>query len=217
LTYASRRQEERHVVWHPLDANALLRSLVVSRNDVWPGAWTSDRRLIYTEDPPTSITDIKQVGLDDGAQPEPLIVGPTEDFHPSLSPDGQWIAYTTFGRPPQIIVRPVAGGAPRQITPDGGWQPRWTRDGTEIVYRYRQAGHFMSVAIRTRPTLEVGKPQALFEDTYVVGGDAHGYDVTPDGERFLVIRPAEGERSPVPVHFVDNWFQELRRRVPARP
>ena len=214
LTYASRQQDLRHLVLHPLDANAPLRSLVVSRNDVWPGAWTSDRRLIYMEDPPTSITDIKQVGLEEGAQPEPFIVGPTTDFHPSLSPDGKWIAYTTF-LPTQIIVRPLAGGAPRQITPDRGWQPRWTRDGTEIVYR--GLGHFMSVAIRTSPTLEVGKPQALFADTYVVGGDGHGYDVTPDGERFIVVKPAEGERLPVPVHFVDNWFQELTRRIPVRP
>jgi eukaryotic-like serine/threonine-protein kinase len=213
LTYASQRQQSRHVVWHPLDANSLLRSLVVSRNDIWPGAWTSDRRLIYMEDPPTSITDIKQVQLDEGAQPEPLIVGPTTDFHPSLSPDGRWIAYTTFGRPPQIIVRPLAGGAPRQITPDGGGQPRWTRDGTEIVYR--RPGHFMSVTIRTSPTLQVGKPQALFADTYAIGPNGpQGYDVTPDGERFIVIKPAEGERLPVPVHFVENWFAELNRRVP---
>jgi serine/threonine protein kinase len=216
LTYASRRQGERHVVWHPLDAHALPRSLVVSRNNVWPGGWTRDRRLIYVEDPPTSIADIKQIRMDDGAQPEPLVVGPTTDLYPSISPDGLWIAYTTFGRPSQVIVRPLAGGAPRQITPDGGAQPRWTRKGTEIVYR--RPGHFMSVAIRTSPTLEVGKPQTLFTDTYVTGSEGpHGYDVTPDGERFLVVKPAEGERLPVPVHFVDNWFQELSRRVPAQP
>ena len=74
---------------------------------------------------------------------------------------------------------------------------------------------FLSVSIRTTPTLEIARPQELFEDTYVNGlfGPPQ-YDVMADGEHFLVIKRAERERSPLPFYFVEDWFQELSRRAP---
>jgi hypothetical protein len=62
----------------------------------------------------------------------------------------------------------------------------------------------------------VGRPQELFEDMYV--GGLYGplqYDVTADGERFLVVKRAEGERSRIPLYFIEDWFQELSRRAPV--
>jgi serine/threonine-protein kinase len=220
LTYASRQPDGRHIVLQPL-ASAVPRSLLVSPNDVWPGAWTPDNRLLFVEDPPTSISKILQWRDGIPAQPEPLLAGPPMAPHtPTVSPDGQWLMYTIFQRGiRQVVVRPMTGGTSRQITADGGVQPRWTRNGTEIVFRHR--GRFMSVPIRTAARFEAGPPQELFADTYVLWPQASwgppNYDVTADGTRFLVVKPAEGERTAPPLHFVDNWFQELNRRVPARP
>jgi eukaryotic-like serine/threonine-protein kinase len=216
LTYASRQPDGRHIVLQPLEASAVPRSLVVSHNDVWPGAWTPDNRLLFVEDPPTSISSILQWRDGIPSQPELLLTSPPMAPHtPTVSPDGQWLMYTIFQRGlGQVVVRPMAGGTPRQITADGGTQPRWTRDGTEIVFRHR--GRFMSVPIRRAASFEAGRPQELFADTYISDyGGPPGYDVTADGTRFLVVKPAEGERSVPPLHFVDNWFSELRRRVPS--
>jgi eukaryotic-like serine/threonine-protein kinase len=215
LTYASRQPDGRHIVLQPLAASAVPRSLVVSHNDVWPGAWTHDNRLLFVEDPPTSLSNILQWRDGIPAQPEPLLAGPPMIPHtPTVSPDGRWLTYTVLERGiRQVIVRAMAGGTPRQITADGGAQPRWTRDGTEIVFRHR--GRFMSVPIRTAASFDAGRPQALFADTYISEyGGPPGYDVTADGTRFLVVKPAEGERTPPPLHFVEHWFSELRRRAP---
>ena len=66
--------------------------------------------------------------------------------------------------------------------------------------------------------MRIGKPEKLFDNIYASGsllGPAN-YDVTADGQRFLMVKPADTERVPVPIHIVVNWFDELKRRVPTR-
>ena len=65
-----------------------------------------------------------------------------------------------------------------------------------------------TVAIRTEPELEVGPPRVLFERSNLLS-----YDVTPDGNRFLVIE-REPTATPTQIHVVVNWFDELNRLVP---
>ena len=136
LAYAARRDEERHIMWQPLDGSAAPESLVRSRNRIWPSAWTPDGKgLVFVEDPPTSLPDIKLLNLDDRAV-SPLVAGPQPEMLPSLSPDGRWIVYTMFEKGPHVMVRPFSGGAAREITPDGGAAPRWLANGREIVSRH---------------------------------------------------------------------------------
>jgi hypothetical protein len=72
------------------------------------------------------------------------------------------------------------------------------------------------VAIGAGPTDVIGSPQPLFEDTYAVGAPGgHNYDVTPDGERFLMIKSVDDE-STWRLHVVLHWMEELKQRVPAR-
>ena len=73
----------------------------------------------------------------------------------------------------------------------------------------------MSVSIQTTPTFVVGKPESLFEDSYVTTIGPPSYDVTRDGQRFVMVKPAESERMRPPIHIVVDWFEELRRRVPT--
>jgi hypothetical protein len=211
---AARRNEQRHILWQTLDGSAPPESLIAGRNDRWPGGWTRDGRLVFVESPPTEITDIML--LWPGAAPprvEPLVAGPTEDVWPALSPNGDWIAYTVLDRGTyQVYVRPFQGGAPTQISTDGGSQPRWSRDGLDVFYRGR--GRFLRVPIRTSPELVIGKPEVLFDDTYhATDAGPPNYDVSPDGRRFLMIKPGDTERADQPLHIVLNWFEELRRRV----
>ena len=74
----------------------------------------------------------------------------------------------------------------------------------------------MRVPIQTGPPLVVGKPDVLFADVYR-HSDAGppDYDVSSDGQRFLMVKPGDEERAPKPMHIVVNWFDELKRRVPS--
>ncbi len=216
VTYAARRPDGRHIVWQPVDGTAAATSLVSGYSTTIPGAWTPDgQRLIYVEQPPTSISSLKMLHI--GAPgPEVLLAAPPVYSQPQLSPDGRWLAYVASSsfaqRRPNVFIRPLAGGAPRQITPDGGGQPRWSADGSEIFVD--RLGVILRLPIRTTPEVQVGRPEKLFDrSTQLAGGD---YNVTADGKRFLMIKRAESELSSVPFHFVLNWREELNRRVPVR-
>jgi Tol biopolymer transport system component len=216
LAYTSRSKDGRHIVTQPLDGSDPPASLVASRNNLWPAAWTPDgERLIYVDDPPTSLMDIKSIRRAPVGPPDNVVASPSVENQPDLSPDGRWIAFVGWesGRP-QIFIRPLDGGTPRQITPDGGGQPRWSRDGREIFLR--RLGVMMRIAVQTTPALVVGKPERLFDDPFLgSGGGPRNYDVSADGQRFLLIRPADTEKISPPIHLVTGWFEELTRRVPV--
>ena len=218
LTYAARRKDERHIFWQALDGSTAAESLVASRNDVWPGAWTPDgSALVFVESPPTEISDIKLLRPGDPSRVELVVGSPSEDMWPSLSPDGRWILFSSMDRGRyqyQLYLRPFAGGAPIQITTDGGDQGRWARDGREVFFR--ASSRMMRVPIQTSPELIVGKPEELFAGAYYESPDGTpNYDVSPDGQRFLMIKPGDQERAPASSHIVLDWFEALKQRVPV--
>ena len=91
----------------------------------------------------------------------------------------------------------------------------WARNGRELFYR--NGDKMMGVAVEGGATFSPGVPQLVFEGQYaeVPWQDAN-YDVSPSGERFLMIREAETQReSPTQLILVQNWFDELQRLVPT--
>ena len=74
----------------------------------------------------------------------------------------------------------------------------------------------MAVPITTTPTFSVGTPRVLFEGPFRIDGPLRGYDVTPDGQRFLMVREAPQQPGRVSqIVLVQNWLGELRRLVPT--
>jgi serine/threonine-protein kinase len=143
-----------------------------------------------------------------------------------FSPDGRWIAYssTESGRA-EIYVQPFPGLGPKiQISNTGGTDPVWRRLGGELYYR--QGNKMMAVSVDTRgPEFRATAPKALFEGSYyegtgasceMGGAAAANYDVTPDGQRFLMVRDnAEGIYGTSAI-VVLNWAEELKARERAR-
>jgi serine/threonine-protein kinase len=136
---------------------------------------------------------------------------------PSLSPDGRWFAYTSndAGRY-EVYVRPTSAAEGRwQISTEGGVEPVWSASGSELFYRH--GDQVLAVDVATSPTFAYGKPRKLFEGRYALGDvkdDMRAYDVAPDGQRFLMLRP-ESEPSTGDLKVVVNWFEELSRLVPT--
>jgi hypothetical protein len=77
------------------------------------------------------------------------------------------------------------------------------------------AGHVIDIA--TQPSFDAGKPRILFEGRYErTPATGPNYDISPDGQRFLMLKPSEQEAAaPTQINVVLNWFEELKRRVPT--
>jgi hypothetical protein len=116
-------------------------------------------------------------------------------------------------------VQPFPGpGGKWQISTEGGTEPLWARNG-EIFYR--NGNQLMVVETKTQPgsqpIFSAGTTRMLFEGSYVASGvAANNYDVTADGQRFLMVKPvAQQSAAPTQINVVLNWFEELKRRVPS--
>jgi len=121
-------------------------------------------------------------------------------------------ALTTSTDEVYISSFPTPGGKLR-VSTNGGVQPRWRPDGKELFY-LSQDRKLMAVPIRGGSTIELGSPQALFEISFPPMGSIqpyawYEYDVTADGQRFLINLPTES--TTVPITVVLNWAAGLKR------
>ena len=127
----------------------------------------------------------------------------------AMSPDGRWLAYAsdTTGQL-EIWVRPYAApGPPVRVSPNGGIEPIWARNGRELFYL--EGTKLMSVAVDARTDFSFKPAAVLFDSPYVRGGQPPSYDVAPDG-RFVMIKAANPRASVTPVTIVLNWAEKLR-------
>ena len=101
-----------------------------------------------------------------------------------------------------------------RISTEGGTEPAWNRNGRELFYR--SGDKMMAVEIATQHGFAAGTPRMLFEGRYELAPfPATNYDVSPDGQRFLMVKPSEQEAATTQINVVLNWFEELKRKVPT--
>ena len=92
------------------------------------------------------------------------------------------------------------------ISTEGGSDPVWAPDGRELFYRL--GSHMMSVPVQFTPAFAAGTPRLLFDGAFETSELGRNFDVSADGQRFLVIR-SENAEPPPEFHFVFNWAGEL--------
>jgi len=152
---------------------------------------------------PTTNTDIWLLSLHEPYEMHPFKQTAAVERQGSLSPDGQWIAYASNeSGHSEVYVEPVPGpGGRRQISVEGGDQPRWVHNGKEIIYR--NGTKMMSVAIQIQPTFQASKAVELFDRRFDPGAAVAGYDVSPDGQTFVMTRSEHD--NPTQIRVVMNW------------
>ena len=157
------------------------------------------------------------VSLEGDGEPEMLLETSFDEHTPKVSPDDQWLAYVTdeSGRD-EIYLRRFPTGGKWQISTEGGKEPMWSRDGRELFYRN---GEKMMAVDVSAGADSAGKPTLLFEGPYdlKIGAGATNYDVTPDGQGFVMIRSPDSQESAgiTQITLVLNWFEELKRLAPT--
>jgi len=199
--------------------------LTTSPNAQFPQSISPDgTRLVVREVVPTTGLDLRVLRLDPATPPgtpsrqtEPLRQTPFTEDNGELSPDGRWLAYQSneSGRF-EISVRPFpnADAGHWTISTSGGTRPLWARSGTELFY-LDGAGAMTRVPVQTAPTFSAGTPARLFDTRYFTAAVGRTYDVSPDGQRFLMIKTAGTDQAPSMV-VVLNWLEELKAKLPAK-
>lgn len=141
------------------------------------------------------------------------------ELQPDVSPDGRYIAYQSNESGQfEIYVRPFpkVDAGRWQVSTGGGSQPAWARNGRELFYLDASSA-LTSVAVQTTgPTFNSGNPTKVFATRYAAPVVARSYDVSPDGQRFLMIKDnttTDDKSTPASLVVVERWFEELKARV----
>ena len=173
--------------------------------------------MIYTTIDPKTDRDLWAMSLDGDRKSRVFLQTPFSESSGQISPDGRWVAYVSdeSGRQ-EIYVRPFPGpGGKWQVSIEGGAEVAWSPKGNELFYR--SAGQrMMAVDVQTQPTFSAGKPHLLFEGPYVAGGTGAFYSISPDGQRFLMMKAPEQQQSALTeFNVILNWFEDLKKKVPV--
>ena len=216
LAFALRSPQGFDIFWMPVDGSSKAEQLTQSTDVQTPTSWHPDGAILLQRRGRETGYDILELPEGSESTPQPLLSTPSEETQAMFSPDGRWIAFTSnrSGRD-EVYVKPYPGeGGIVPISADGGSQPVWGRDGTELFYR--NGDKMMVVPVQKEPTFKAQAPRLLFEGSYSDGysGLVSNYDVSPDGQRFVMVTEAEGETFPQ-IRVVLNWFEELKRLAPT--
>ena len=180
----------------------------------FPYDWTPDSKvLVFGRFEAETNLDIWTLPSDGEAQP--LVQTPAFELSAVLSPDGKWMAFHSneSGRA-EIYVQPFPGPGRRwPISTNGGRNATWSPRGDELFY-VENSRRLLAVDVTTEPEFRNGQPRTLFENTFPRFGKH--YDVSPDGERFVMVEvEPSGDGPRQQVNVVINWFQELERLAPS--
>jgi serine/threonine-protein kinase len=212
--------------WTRADGAGKTQPLTQSKFPQYPGSVTADgKRLAYYQTGAPTGTDLWTVPLlSDTAgvragKPEIFLQTPLNERHPAFSPDGRWLAYDSDESGSlQVYVRafPDKGGK-WQVSSDEGSFPDWPLDGHKLFFRNLD-NQIMVASYSVKGDSFVADKASLWSEKRVAGTNPSSYDVAPDGKRIAALMPVEGAEGQKPQNhliFLENFFDELRRKAPV--
>jgi len=204
--------------WKAADGTGKAEPIMEQPRNQRPEVFSPDGTVLVFQDLSAG-RDLGMVSLEGERVSKLLVSSPFQERNAAFSPDGRWMAYgSNESGQFEIYVRPfpdVAGGW-WQVSSDGGVWPVWARDGQKLFYVGPKA--MMAVTIQTDPTLAPGRPEPLFDvEPYETSSVTRRVALSADGQRFLMLKPAESEHTVASqsIVVVENWLEELKRLVPA--
>ncbi|MCP5119758.1 MAG: hypothetical protein GY953_53855, partial [bacterium] len=228
IAFASERDGgTRNIYWIRADGAGQVQRLTESKNEQRPSSFSPDgKRLAFHENSSETGWDIWTLPIEgepDSPQPgkaEVFLGTSSVELFPAFSPDGRWLAYqSTDSGTSEVYVRPFPGpGGKWLISNGGGEHPVWSPNGRELFYRTLDS-RIMVATYTAKDDVFVADKQRLWsEKQFSTTRPTWNFDLAPDGKRFAVLMATDeaGEQAaPTHVTFLHNFFDELRRRVPA--
>jgi serine/threonine-protein kinase len=197
------------------DGTGQAELVYASEHHQLPKCWSADGRyLIYLEGIHSETgMDIFMLEVDGDSIPVPMLNSRYNEFHPLLSPDGKWLAYVSdeSGRE-EVFVRSFPElEEKRQISTNGGLEPLWAPDGKTLYYRDAAGNQIFSTEFSVNPEVKIGKPQLMFVGDYKgsTGPWGRNYDISPDGQYFLLIAEKETPSNITQMNVVLHCFEEI--------
>ena len=210
VAFASQRAGNRDIYERNVNGVGTDTPLLATPVDEWPEDWSEDGRyLAYGRNTTQANGGLFALPLFGDRKPIAIADTPFGEDEPRFSKDGRWVAYNSdeSGLPQVYLVSFPAIDQKRQISTDGGVQPRWRRDGKELFYLGLD-GRIMAVDLRIDATVDAGVPRPLFNTRLNVDPIRDQFAVTSDGQRFLVQVPVVNG-APTPITVVLNWRPAL--------
>jgi serine/threonine-protein kinase len=229
VVFASQRAGASNLYWQAADGTGTVERLTTNPNTQNPTSISHDgMRLVFYEIVPKTGADLYLLPLQGERRAMPLVQTTFTERNAEISPDGGWIAYESNKSGQfQIYVQPfpnVDAGHWQVSTSGGSTRPLWARSGKELFYLSGD-GTLTTVPVRTvGSTFSAGNPSKVFDTKYYGTGSGTGgrtYDVSADGQRFLMIKDApttdqQPGATPASMIVSLNWTEELKRLSPAK-
>jgi Tol biopolymer transport system component len=195
----------------------------------FPWSISRDEKFLLIQDL-ISMTnsDISMLPMEGDQEQKFLLQHEYSEAQPTISPDGQWMAYCSSEESgdflsSDVYIRPFPDveKSKTKVSTDGGTSPLWSPDMKELFY-LSSDNSVMVVDVITEPSLSLGTPQKLFQSEYLPFSESAGtpWDIHPDGDCFIMIKPPPGATAtvatgPRKINIVLNWDEELKERVPV--
>jgi hypothetical protein len=191
-----------------------------------PDSWSPDGKTLAFRIYEGDESSIWTVSPGVGSEPKLFHhVRGSNQYETSFSPDGKWLAYTstTTGSDEIFVTAFPRKGPPVRVTQEGGSFPIWSPDGRELIYRRSfhkqisrsQEARLFSVPIMAQGGIEIGAERTLPIEGFLIFNTYRDFDLASDGLRFVMIYPAGSAVRRPRIHIVQNWFEELKARVPV--
>jgi eukaryotic-like serine/threonine-protein kinase len=212
--------------WQAADGTGVVERLTTNPNPQFPTSISPDATRVVLFENTSKAQDLGLLALDGQRRTEPLLQTSAAELNGEISADGRWLAYQSNESGQfEVYVRPFpkVDAGRWQVSPAGGTRPVWAHSGRELFYLDRN--NLLTVApVQMTTTFSAGNPTKILDTRYYAGSsfqglDLRGYDISPDGQRFLMIKDAPAEQTstatPASMVVVLNWFEELKQHLPV--
>ena len=220
VVFGSNREGPSGLFWVPANGDTDPERLLIDSDasDLKPQTWSADgSTLVYGGSYPDRAEDLGLLAMDGDRQAESWLQTEFSEAQAVVSPDGEWVAYssTRSGQRDVYVERFPGLGDRHLISTDGGHQPVWAPDGSQLFYLTEGDTQLMVASIDTSPVFAAGVPEVLFEERFYTFRDHRSVDIMPDGLRFVMVKHGAATSNDERATFVlvRHWFEELTRLV----